>query len=145
MSPRWLTSLVRARQIQEEAAQQRLADAERGSYSARRKEKHEALRVDGLSGPAQASNGSAFVAASVALQAAAATHAAARTAVVRADVLTGQRRTELRDAAIAADSVEELQNRNLAVEAQRAARAMQRDQDEIAAGIHRRNAIGAES
>lgn len=139
MSPKWLGSLVRARQMQEEAAQQRLADAERGARRARSAERREAQRLDSLCGPGEARDGAAYVAAIVALQAAAATHSAARTAAVSADVMTGQRRGELREAAVASNSVEELQRRVVRVEAERAARVAQRDEDEVAAGIHRRN------
>jgi hypothetical protein len=138
MSPKWLGSLVRARQMQEDAAQQRLAVAERGARAARLAERREAQRLDGLDAPDDASDGAAFVAAAVALQAAAATHAAAQFAAAQADEATGVRRTELRTAAIAANSVEELQNRMVRVETERAARVAQRDEDEIAAGIHRR-------
>jgi hypothetical protein len=138
MSPKWLGSLVRARQMQEDAAQQRLADAERGARAARFTERRESKRLDALDAPDNANDGAAFVAATVALQAAAATHAAARVAAVQADVATGERRAELRDAAVAANSVEELQRRMVQIETERAARIAQRDQDEIAAGMHRR-------
>ena len=138
MSPKWLGSLVRARQIQQDAAQLSLANAERLARARHARVHREAERLDELGVPIPPTDVPAFVAAAVALQAAAATHAAARTAAHRADEVSAERRVVLRDAAIAANSAEELQDRARAVERAQAARATQRDLDEVAAGIHRR-------
>jgi flagellar export protein FliJ len=138
MSAQWLTSLVRARQIQQDAAQQQLAEAERGVHSARARVRREAERLDALAAAAEETDVPAFVAAAVALQAAAATHAAARTAAQQADDHADSRRGALHEAAVAASSAEELQERAARAERERAARAAQRDLDEVAAGIHRR-------
>lgn len=140
MSATWLGRLVRARQAQQDAAQLRLAEAERIRLAAHRHVHHETERLEALTAGVNERDVSAFVAAAVALQAAAATHAAARNAAQQADEHSAERREQLRSAAIARQSADELKERADLVEWQRASRAHQRDLDEVAAEIHRRTA-----
>jgi hypothetical protein len=138
MSPKWLGSLVRARQIQKDAAQQELVAAETFGRAAHARVQREEERVEALSAFDEETSVPAFVAASVALQAAAATHSAARTAADQADARTADRRAALLSAAIACESADELAQRIAAEAAVHAQRATQRDLDEIAADTHRR-------
>ena len=77
MSVKWLTSLVRARQLQEDSAKAQVATAQRISRSAHARVRYDAERIDSLVAADAQDSAPAFVAAAVALQAAAATHAAA--------------------------------------------------------------------
>jgi hypothetical protein len=69
---RWLTSLVRARQLQEDAARQRLATAERIKQRANARVRYDEERLESLRDVQAESSAPVFVAAAVALQAAAA-------------------------------------------------------------------------
>lgn len=137
MTAKWLTSLVRARQIQEDGAKRQLASAQRVAHSARARVRYDAERLDSLIAADAQESASAFVAAAAALQAAAATHAAATRAADRAGSEVGTQRGVLGDAARARRGAEELHERQEALErAQRAALA-QRELDEVAARVHR--------
>ena len=140
MSPKWLTSLVRARQVQEDAAKQQLATAQRLASRAHARVRYDAARLDSLLQAGAQGNAPAFVAAAVALQAAAATHAAAIRAADDAVKTVDGKRGDLGDAAVARRSVEEMHDRHTAVERARAAATAQRETDEIAARVHRSTA-----
>jgi flagellar biosynthesis chaperone FliJ len=137
MSPKWLTSLVRARQLQEDNAKARLATAQRISHSAHARVRYDADRLDSLVAADAQQSAPAFVAAAVALQAAAATHAAASRAADRADGEVDNQRITLGAAARARRSAEELHEREVSAEQARAARAAQQELDEVAARVHR--------
>jgi hypothetical protein len=137
MSPKWLTSLVRARQIQEDGAKRQLATAERVARTARARVRYDADRLDSLVAADAQDSASAFVAAAVALQAAAATHSAATRAADRAGSEVVTQRDVLGDAARARRSAEELHERQVAVEHARLAAIAQRELDEVAARVHR--------
>jgi len=137
MSPKWMSSLVRARQLQEEAAKQELATAQRRVLSAREQIRYNAERIESLVKADAQDSASAFVAAAVALQAAAATHSASLQYAEAAAQEVAHRRGDLGEAARARRTAEELNERALAEERHKAAVAAQRDLDEIAARIHR--------
>lgn len=134
---KWLTSLVRARQLQEDAARQRLASAERIKQRANARVRYDEERLASLCEAGSEANAPAFVAAAVALQAAAATHAAAVHMAQDAQHEEDGRRGELGDAARARRSAEELAERSEAAERARLSRAAQRELDEVAARVHR--------
>jgi flagellar export protein FliJ len=138
VSPKWLTALVRARQLQEDAAQRDLAAAERLARRAHGYVRHNAERLESLSTEDAKVTVPAFVAAAVALQAAAATHAAAVASAEHARVECQNRRAGLREAARARRTAEDLHEKASAVEARQRASAEQRAYDEVAAGVHRR-------
>lgn len=134
---RWLTSLVRARQLQEDAARQRLATAERIKQRANARVRYDEERLESLRDVQAESSAPVFVAAAVALQAAAATHAAAVHLAAAAEADETERRGELGDAARARRSAEELADRAAVAEQVRLSRAAQRELDEIAARVQR--------
>jgi hypothetical protein len=134
---KWLTSLVRARQLQEDNAKAQLATAQRIAHSAHARVRYDAERLDSLVAADAQPSAPAFVAAAVALQAAAATHAAASRAAVRATEEAELQRDVLRGAARARRTAEELQERQEAVERARLAHAAQLELDEVAARVHR--------
>jgi flagellar export protein FliJ len=131
-----LTSLVRARQLQEEAAQAELAQARRRGHTAKQRVRTEADRLDAMCAEQVPEATAAFVAASVALQAAAATHAAAVDSAAHAQLAVDERHSALTDAARARLAAEKLREQHLERERQAAARAEQRDSDEIAGYRH---------
>lgn len=141
MSARWLTSLVRARQLQEDAARQRLATAERIKQRANARVRYDEERLESLREADAECSAPVFVAAAVALQAAAATHAAAVHMAESAAADETERRGELGAAARARRSAEELAERADAAEQLRLNRAAQRDLDEIAARVQRDGAL----
>lgn len=143
MSAKWIASLVRARSLQEDAAKQNLASAQRNSLRARDRIKYDADRVDSLIAAGAEDQATAFVAAAVARQAAAATHSASISYAAQLDDEVVVRRDELGDAARARLTAEELNDRQVAVERHHAALAAQRDLDEIAARMHRGGAVGS--
>lgn len=136
MSPKWLTSLVRARQIQEEAAQAELAEARLRGRTAKQRVRTEADRLDALCAHEVPEATAAFVAASVALQAAAATHAAAVESAADAQQVVDQRHGALTEAARARLAAEKMHEKHEERERLAAARAEQRDSDEIAGYRH---------
>jgi hypothetical protein len=132
-----LTSLVRARQIQEDGAKRQLATAERVARTAHARVRYDATRLDSLVAADAQDSAPAFVAAAVALQAAAATHAVATRAADRASAEVVTQRDLLGDAARARRSAEELHERQVAIEQARLAALAQRELDEVAARVHR--------
>ena len=141
MSPKWLTSLVRARQIQEEAAQAELAEARLRGRTAKQRVRTEGDRLDALCADQVPEAAAAFVAASVALQAAAATHAAAVDSANDAQRVEDQRHLALSEAARARLAAERLHENHEERERLATARAEQRDSDEVAG--YRHQAAGA--
>jgi flagellar export protein FliJ len=140
MAKKWLATLIRARQVQEDVAKQRLATAERLAQRAHTRVRYDADRLDSLRAADAEASAPAFVAAAVALQSAAATHSAAMQAAAQAARAVGGRREELVEAARARRTAEELREQELTVQRARAAAAAQSRLDEVAARIHRDNA-----
>jgi flagellar export protein FliJ len=143
MSPKWLTSLVRARQVQEDFAKQQLATAERLATRAHARVRYDNDRVESLVEAGAELNAPSFVAAAVALQAAAATHAAALRAADDAVARVADRRGDLTEAARARYVAEELHEKHATAERQRAGAFAQREMDEIAARVFRDGTDGA--
>ncbi len=137
MSPKWLDSLVRARQLQEDAAKQQLATAERVALRAHARVRYADERLDTMIDADAEQSLPAFIAAAAALQASAASHAAARAAAERAESEVGRNRESLGDTARHRKGAEELQERIVSSELARAAAHAQRDLDEVAARMHR--------
>lgn len=137
MTPRWMTTLVRARQAQEDLAKQELAGAERRLARAHARVRYDESRMESLCAADAEDSAPAFVAAAVALQAAAATHAAAVRAVGEAATAVAGRRDDLGAAARARRTAEELREQHISTELDRAAASAQRELDEIAARVHR--------
>ena len=145
MSPKWMTSLVRARQLQEEAAKQSLATAQREVISAQEQIRYNCERIDSLVAADAQDSAPAFVAAAVALQAAAATHSYSVACAAQAAQQVLARRDDLGAAARARRTAEEIEQRVQATELHLAALAAQRDLDEVAARISRDLHTGARS
>jgi flagellar export protein FliJ len=136
MSPKWLTSLVRARQLQEDAAQAELAEARRYGHRAQVRAREESDRLDSLCAAEVPGAAAAFVAASVALQAAAATRAAAVETAEEAQRFVDAKHAEFAAAArarLAAERIHEEHQHRIRTEA---VRAEQRDSDEVAGRRH---------
>lgn len=140
MTPRWLNTLVRARQAQEDLAKQQLAGAERSLSRAHARVRYDESRVESLCAADAEDSAPAFVAAAVALQAAAATHAAAVRAAEEATWSVADRRDALGAAARARRTAEQMQEQHVTAELDRAAASAQRELDEIAARVHRDSA-----
>jgi hypothetical protein len=138
MSAKWLSVLVRARQLQEDAAQQELAEAQRRALRAHGYVRLNAERLEALSAEETQVMVPAFVAAAVALQAAAATHAAAVAAAEQAGADRDEQRVRLLEAASARLTAEDLHEQALSRQALRRGAAEQREHDEVAATVHRR-------
>jgi flagellar biosynthesis chaperone FliJ len=137
MSLSWLSSLVRARQVQEDTARRKVADAHRNAGTVRARMMHAEEYIEDLRERVDTEmTASAFVAANVALQSAAAVHAAASFAVQQADLTTAARQSELLAAAVARGAAEKLQEHAETVERARVMRAEQAQNDETAARIH---------
>jgi hypothetical protein len=137
MTPKWLSGLVRARQAQEDFAKQELATAQRLAHRAHARVRYDAERLDSLIQAGAQGSAPAFVAAHVALQAAAATHAAAIRAAAEAVEAVSGRRGDLSSAATARRSVEEMRDRRVAAEQVALAAKAQQELDEVAGRIHR--------
>lgn len=137
MSPKWLSSLVRARQAQEDLAKQQLATAQRLAHVAHARVRYDAERLDSLTAAGAEDSASAFVAAAAALQAAAATHAAATRAAADATRTVADRRDDLGDAACARRTAEQMHDKQVAAEQALVRAAAQRELDEVAARVHR--------
>jgi hypothetical protein len=143
MSPKWLSTLVRARQAHEDAAAQQLAAAEHAAARAHDRARAEDVRVDELRAVQDAQQSvAAFVAASAAAHSAAAVLSSAVFAAAQADLATDQRRDDLRAAALTRGAAENLQTRVEDAERVQAARVAQRDLDEIGARLHRARTAG---
>ena len=132
MSPKWLTSLMRARQLQEDAAQAELAAARHRGHRAQLLVRQEGERLDTMCTADAPEAASAFVAASVALQAAAATRAAAIETAEEALRVVDTKHAEFADAArarLAAERMHEQHQQRIRTEAER---VEQRESDEVA-------------
>ncbi len=139
VTAKWLNSLMRARQIQEDHAARELAEAERRARRATAYVRHNAERIETLSNDEAEMTVPAFIAAAVALQAAAATHAAAVASAKFAYADSDLRRAGLHRAARARLTAEELHENAHSIEAARRARLEQREHDEIASSMHRQH------
>jgi hypothetical protein len=140
MSPKWLSTLVKARQAQEDQAQYELASAERRARAAHLATRRANAKVDELvevAGPDATMTASAFVASAAALQSAAANHAIAVFAAEQADLGAGHRLDYLRRAATDRGAAENLHDAQLETERKHSERIAQRDMDEAAARVHR--------
>jgi hypothetical protein len=111
MSRGWLSGLVRARQVQEDLARQRLATARNDALAARRAAVAEDDRIDAMTGALPPESALAFVAAAAARQAAAMTWSAARLAEAAAHDHITVAETVVVGAARDRRSVEKLQER----------------------------------
>jgi hypothetical protein len=138
VTTKWLVALVRARQVQEDVAQRELAEAERRARRASAFARHNADRIEALSVEEAELTVPAFIAAAVALQAAAATHAAAMASADHAYADSEERRIDLRRAARERFVAEDMHNHVRAAEQAKRAAAEQREHDEVAATVHRR-------
>ena len=139
MTAKWLVSLMRARQIQEDHAARELAEAERRARRASAYVRHNAERIETLSNDEAEVTVPAFIAAAVALQAAAATHAAAVASAEFAYADSDLRRASLHRAARARLTAEELHDNAHSIEVAQRARLEQREHDEIASSLHRQH------
>jgi hypothetical protein len=138
MSAKWIARLVRARELQEDRAKIDAAAAQRSSSRAAALARTHSARLDVLVHEDALGIASAFVAGAVALQAAAATHAACLRLAEQADSVSRVRQDDLRAAARERRSAEELAARQAEDERRRAEQALQRDLDEAAAAVHLR-------
>lgn len=138
MSAKWLTSLVRARKAQTDLAAQQLAAARRAERLARLRLNRADDHIDELQNGEHETDPTAFVAALVAVQSAAAARAVAAGAARSTNADTARRVRDLGVAATSQFSVEELRNREDRAEAAVAARTAQHELDEAAATVHRR-------
>jgi hypothetical protein len=138
MTPKWMGTLVRARQSQEDLARQRHANARRAAERARLRAGGEAARIDVLQESPTAEDAAAFVASLVARQAAAATHAWALGQAEHADRWAEVRAGDMTAAAVRRRIAEELHDRALQADARAAAEHAQRELDEAAAVVARR-------
>jgi hypothetical protein len=130
--------LVRARQLQEDAARQQLASAERSARRAHEQAARDAERLESLTDTEPEHRSvAAFVAAAAALQACAAAHSAATVAAASADSVVDANREVLGDSAKRRMGAEELEERYVSAERAKAAARAQRDLDETAARVHR--------
>src|SRR3954463_1017433 len=116
MAKGWLIGLLKARQAQEDVAKQPSRAAELAARRARASLRYEAERLSVMGEQLQHRTVSAFIAASAAMQAAAATHAAVERAADEADHTVVERRGELTTAARSRRTVEQLHERHVAEE-----------------------------
>lgn len=138
MTPRWMAHLVRARQSQEDAATQRLSFARRSQARAHAHARAEKARLEAMGEQTSIIDAGAFVAAAVALQSVAATHAAAMGEAERADRWVVEREQDFTAAAVARQSAERLRDDAQNIEERHLARVTQLELDEIAAAAHQR-------
>jgi|KBSSwiStaDraftv2_1062776.scaffolds.fasta_scaffold07067_14 hypothetical protein len=143
MTTKWLVSLLRARQLQEDAAKLDLAVAQRRARSARDRIRYDEQRLESLVAAEAQDSAPAFVAAAVALQAAAATHSASIRMAEHAAAVAVDRTDDLGEAARARRTAEELNERVSAAERRRALLAQQRELDEVAARVAREGRLGS--
>ncbi|WP_127783024.1 flagellar FliJ family protein [Rhodococcus sp. X156] len=132
---RWLGTMIRARQAEEDVAVQNLADARRTATLAAQRLAREAGRVDALAQP-DSESVRAFHASAAARQAAAATLSAARHRLLTAQDRVGCAETELTAAARARRTVEKMHERDAAASTRAALTAAQQELDEIGISRH---------
>lgn len=131
----WLTTVLRARQAQEDYAAQQLALARRDARRAAEQQAAENDRVTGMSHPDSGTQ-PAFQAAAAARQAAAATLAAATHRVMFAETRVVNGESGLTTAAKSRRTAEKLHERDLEASRIAIGQAAQRDLDEIAITRH---------
>jgi len=132
---RWLDTVLRARQAQEDVAAQTLAAAHRDAREAIEWHEAETERVESMTAPDHSTR-QAFQAAAAARHAAAATLAAAAHRVEFAETRVAADAHELAEAARARRTVEKLDERETAARNSALGQAAQRDLDEIATTRH---------
>lgn len=132
---RWVGTVLRARQAQEDVAAQQLADAHRGAELATRRLAHESGRITALP-LADSQSVQAFHASAAARQAAGATLAAARHRLVFAEDQVVAGTIQLAAAARARRTVEKLQERDTATRLAAEAGTAQRELDEVGISRH---------
>jgi flagellar biosynthesis chaperone FliJ len=137
MTRAWLPSLVRARQVQEDLARERVALARRHARRAELRAMSDDERVQGMADSGEPMSALAFVAASSARQAAAATLAAAIQSQARAEDQVTADQASLTVAAQNRLSAEKLAERDAAERRRAAATAMQQELDEIGSRMRR--------
>jgi hypothetical protein len=138
----WLVGLLRARQIQEDVARERLLHARLHADGVRRVAQADAQRVQGLVDQGSPESALAFVAAVSARQAAAATLAAAMYAQAVAEDHVASQRSSLTSAAQHRLSTEKLVEREHGERTRAANAAMQQELDEVGARTHQGRAAG---
>lgn len=131
MSRAWVSTLLRARQVQEDVARQRLAQARRHAQEAHAHVHAETERLEAMNGHAEPTSVLAFVAAASARHSAAVTWFAAKHAHALADDQVAVRTGAVTAAAQDRRGVEKLAERAAAEAHQAAATAMQKELDEI--------------
>jgi flagellar biosynthesis chaperone FliJ len=145
MSRAWLTSLVRARQVQEDQAKEQLAHARRHARNAELRAQADDHRVRAMRAENPSGTALAFIAAASARQAAAATLSAARQTQAFADEQVAARASSLTTAAQHRLSAEKLAERD-EVERRRAEGvALQLELDEIGARMRRSHDVAADA
>jgi len=144
MSRAWLSSLVRARQVQEDLAKERLAHARRHARSAEMRAQSDDSRVQAMLDKAPSGTAMAFIAAASARQAAAATLAAALQTQTLADDQVKDRVASLTSAAQNRLSAEKLAERDETERRRAANAAMQQELDEIGSRLRRQDDVAAD-
>ena len=136
MSRKWINSLLRARQAQEDIARERLAHARLHAQDARLRVRAEDRRVEAMLEERSPASARAFVAAVSARQAAAATLSEARQSQAMADDQVVTRTTSVVSAARDRRSIEKLAERDAADLHTRTIGALQKELDDIGVRRH---------
>jgi precorrin-4 methylase len=136
VSRKWINSLLRARQAQEDIARERLAHARMHAQDARQRVYAEDQRVAAMLEERSPASARAFVAAVSARQAAAATLSGARQTQAMADDQVVTRTTSVVSAARDRRSIERLAERDAADLHTRTIGALQKELDDIGVGRH---------
>jgi flagellar protein FliJ len=142
VSRAWVSTLLRARQAQEDVARGRLADAHRDAQEARARLFVESDRLESMSSAHGSASSLAFLAAASAQQAAAATWFAARHAHATAEDQVAARSGALTSAAQDRRGVEKLAERDAETARARASLAQQKELDEVGGRIHHERGTG---
>ncbi len=132
----WISTVLRARQAQEDLVAQRLAVARRDAGHAADQHAEHAARVAAMVSP-DSQTVPAFHASLAAQQAAAASLAAAKNRVLFAEGRVASGMSELTQAARSRRTVEKLHERDQDEQAAAASGAVQRELDEVSISRHR--------
>jgi flagellar export protein FliJ len=138
MSKKWISSLLRARQAQEDVARERLATARNHAQSARARVRADDDRVQAMVESEYPESAQAFLAAAAARQAAAATLASARRLHALAEDQVDARSSSVTAAARQRRTAEKLVERDEAELRAREALALQNELDDVAGRRARR-------
>jgi flagellar protein FliJ len=142
MSRAWVSTLLRARQAQEDVARGRLADAHRHAQQAHARLLVEGDRLESMSAEHGSASALAFIAAASAQQSAAATWFAARHAHASAEDQLALRSSALTAAAQERRGVEKLAERDAAEARTRAGVAQQKELDEVGGRVRAKQDAG---